>query len=437
MIHDKERIELALLGYRAGVYEWNLLDNSAYYSPQWKEMLGYAGTDDFPAALSAWQERVHPDDIDAVLENVQATLYAKKEYIEAIHRLKHKDGKWIWILGRGMIQYDDEGEAIRMVGIHTDITKIKEHENFIKEQQKFLQSVINGINDPVIVIGKDYGVQLMNTAVRRQMDLSKIADPEQPKCYELSHHRVTPCDNDVEHPCPLKRVRESKQHVTCMHDHVDDNGNKMYIELSATPLFDEEGEFIGIIETSRDMTVHLSLQHELKKQRDTLHHQAHHDSLTLLPNSTLFKDRLRKSIERVRHHEIGLSVFFIDLDHFKKVNDTFGHDTGDFVLNAVADRLKSTIRKEDTVARLGGDEFVMILENMITVNDASVLAKKILAAFETPIFYKDKAIDISLSIGISMYPKDAGNIDELLAYSDKAMYKVKESGRNNFQFYHK
>jgi len=435
MAYDKKRIELALQGYHAGIYEWNLVDNSAYYSPQWKKMLGYDGSYDFPKLLSVWQERVHPDDIDSVMEKVEKTLHSRKEHIEAIHRLRHRNGQWIWILGRGIIQYDEDGRAIRMVGIHTDITNIKEHEYFIKEQQKFLQSVINGINDPVIVVGKDYNVQLMNTAVRRQMGISKTTNPNHLKCYELLPHRTTPCDHNEEYPCPLKRVRESKEHITCMHDQIDAYGNKIYVELSATPLFDEEGQFIGIIETSRDMTVHLSLQHKLQKQRDILHHQAHHDALTLLPNSTLFKDRLRKSIERVKEHKTGLSVFFIDLDHFKKINDAFGHERGNFVLEEVADRLQSTIRKKDTVARLGGDEFVMILEEMETVKDASVLAQKILKAFRTSIRYKDKAIDISLSIGISMYPKDAKTIDELLSYSDQAMYTVKEAGRNNFQFY--
>jgi len=139
----KERMELALLGYNAGVFEWNMVDNSAYYSEQWQKLLGF--TKEPPMLLSTWADRVHPDDIEEILKNVEKTVNAKIENIETIHRLQHKNGHWLWILGRGIIQYDRDGRAYSMVGIHTDISEQKAQELKSYELGKILENSLNEI----------------------------------------------------------------------------------------------------------------------------------------------------------------------------------------------------------------------------------------------------------------------------------------------------
>ena len=129
-----KRIELSLKGFKAGMYEWNMSDNSAYLSAEWKMMLGYDKNEPFPEHLSTWKDRVHPDDIDMVMKKVQNALKIQAEHVETTHRLKHKDGHWVWILGRGFIQYDENANPLRMVGIHTDISKNKEREALIQKQ---------------------------------------------------------------------------------------------------------------------------------------------------------------------------------------------------------------------------------------------------------------------------------------------------------------
>ncbi|WP_169745659.1 PAS domain-containing hybrid sensor histidine kinase/response regulator [Sulfurovum lithotrophicum] len=138
----KERMERALTGYNAGAYEWNMVDNSAYLSPQWKRMLGYDEDIVFPDHLSTWKDRVHPDDIDNVMELVRVTLEAKKEYVETIHRLKHKNGQWIWILGRGYIEYDRNGIPVRMTGIHTNITEQKQFEEQLAQAKETAEKAL-------------------------------------------------------------------------------------------------------------------------------------------------------------------------------------------------------------------------------------------------------------------------------------------------------
>jgi len=175
--------------------------------------------------------------------------------------------------------------------------------------------------------------------------------------------------------------------------------------------------------------------YEIKKQKDILYDQAHHDALTGLPNRVLFNDRMEHAIEKAKRHKTEIALFFIDLDHFKQINDSLGHQVGDRVLVAVTERLKAKIRKEDTLARLGGDEFTIIIEDIHEMEDASRLAQKILEVLTQPIHIEGHTLYISCSIGISLYPQDDIDANNLIKYADAAMYKAKEEGRNNFQFY--
>ena len=175
--------------------------------------------------------------------------------------------------------------------------------------------------------------------------------------------------------------------------------------------------------------------YEIKKQKEVLYVQAHHDCLTGLPNRILFNDRLEHGIEIAKRHNVKLALFFIDLDHFKQINDSLGHQIGDRVLVAVTERLKAKIRKEDTLARLGGDEFTIIMEDLKEMQNVSLLAHKILKVLTQPIHIEGHTLYISCSIGISLYPQDDSNAQNLIKYADAAMYKAKEEGRNNFQFY--
>lgn len=162
---------------------------------------------------------------------------------------------------------------------------------------------------------------------------------------------------------------------------------------------------------------------------------AYNDALTGLPNRVLLADRLEQAIEKAKRHNIGLALFFIDLDKFKEINDSFGHEVGDSVLKIVAKRLDSIIRQEDTLARLGGDEFTIIMEELTRPEDALLLAEKILEVLQEPIKIDSHTLYISCSIGISVYDKTIKDAHNFLKYADTAMYAAKEKGCNNFQFY--
>ena len=162
---------------------------------------------------------------------------------------------------------------------------------------------------------------------------------------------------------------------------------------------------------------------------------AHYDALTQIPNRMLFQETLEHSILRARRNSTLIALLFIDLDQFKHINDSYGHDHGDEILKATAKRLKAILRENDTVARLGGDEFTIILEDIKDPRDISKIANNIIDTIKKNISIHGKTFSIGSSIGVSMFPQDADNKEDLIKYADTAMYKAKALGRATYQFY--
>jgi diguanylate cyclase (GGDEF)-like protein/PAS domain S-box-containing protein len=213
------------------------------------------------------------------------------------------------------------------------------------------------------------------------------------------------------------------------------DGTSLICDISLSLLRDHLNQIEGYIGYIQDITEKKATEQLLKEQTQLLRYQAHHDMLTNLPNRTLFKERLERSIIESKRHQKNFALFFLDLDQFKKINDSLGHHIGDEVLIEVAKRLQSSLREEDTLSRLGGDEFTVILKDIKNPKNAATVAQKILNNLKEPIKVEQHLLHISASIGIALYPDDATDIDNLIKYADVAMYKAKDEGRNNFQFY--
>jgi len=175
--------------------------------------------------------------------------------------------------------------------------------------------------------------------------------------------------------------------------------------------------------------------HERRRVESSLKHVAHHDALTNLPNRLLLDARLSHAIERAKREDLQVAVIFIDLDHFKNINDSLGHDVGDQLLVAISNRLLHCVREDDTVSRLGGDEFIIIIEQVHDIGDLDALLKKIMKITSQTISIKDHNLSTSASIGVSIYPDDGKNAEQLMRNADAAMYHVKENGRQKYHFY--
>jgi diguanylate cyclase (GGDEF)-like protein/PAS domain S-box-containing protein len=205
-------------------------------------------------------------------------------------------------------------------------------------------------------------------------------------------------------------------------------GRSIQCEWYNTPLVDAAGNVTGFASLVHDVTERLNTER-------TIHYMAHHDALTGLPNRRLMQDRLNQAIMSARRKQRHVAVLFLDLDRFKVVNDTLGHDTGDFILKDVARRLVSCVREGDTVSREGGDEFVIILPDLERPEHARVVADKIVKDLARPVEIGAHEIHVTPSIGISHYPNDATDVHQLLKHADNAMYQAKDAGRNTIRFF--
>jgi diguanylate cyclase (GGDEF)-like protein/PAS domain S-box-containing protein len=199
------------------------------------------------------------------------------------------------------------------------------------------------------------------------------------------------------------------------------------ISLSLSMLRDERGTTIGVIGYSVDITLAKQAQRQLE-------HLASHDPLTQIPNRYLFNDRIHHAISRAARGKYQFAVLFIDLDGFKAVNDTLGHDVGDAVLQIIAARLAFTLRKSDTVARFGGDEFAILLEQVTNPEVVGMLARNLINTINEPVEFQGQRIHVGASIGIALYPRDGCDCQKLIKHADVAMYSAKHAGKNTFQF---
>jgi diguanylate cyclase (GGDEF)-like protein/PAS domain S-box-containing protein len=206
------------------------------------------------------------------------------------------------------------------------------------------------------------------------------------------------------------------------------NGTSTPIDGSAAPIRNTAGRIVGAV----------VVLHDVSAARTTtlrISHQAHHDALTDLPNRTLLHDRLTQAVAIARRNQQRLTVLFLDLDRFKSINDTLGHEIGDQVLQNVARRLLGCVRSSDTVSRRGGDEFVILLMEVKQAQDAEICAQKMLLALSASCIIEERELYVSASIGIAAFPDDGDSAEALIKHADQAMYRAKEGGGNSYRFF--
>jgi diguanylate cyclase (GGDEF)-like protein/PAS domain S-box-containing protein len=243
-----------------------------------------------------------------------------------------------------------------------------------------------------------------------------------------------------EQDCVNMSADEWSAHSAILHAHapfhelelcrLGKSDKKFWTSISGEPVFDASGSFKGYRGVGKDITVR-------KQSEEHIQHLANHDALTSLPNRTMFGEVLNIALKNARRYRRHFALLFIDLDHFKVINDTLGHEAGDELLQEVGRRLTQTVRTADTVARLGGDEFVVLVQEVSEAQQVETVARKILSALTKPMFIHGQECRVTASIGICMYPANAQDERELMKNADIAMYRAKEAGKNAYKFYAK
>jgi diguanylate cyclase (GGDEF)-like protein/PAS domain S-box-containing protein len=278
--------------------------------------------------------------------------------------------------------------------------------------------ILETMQGAVIVVDLENKVRVINRAAHimlgcrnedvRNRDLASIIElPRELK----DHHRL--CEGNIlDHEMNWE----------------DKGGQRVDISMSVSPLTERDGSPVGIIYVAHDIT-------RRKKAEQRLEQLALYDALTGLPNRMLFFDRMSQLLALAKRNQYVLALLYMDLDHFKTINDTLGHEAGDLLLQEAAKRMLSCTRKADTVARMGGDEFLGICGRIAVSGDASVVAQKIIAALAQPFTIQGNECTIGVSIGISLYPMDGDDLETLVKKADTAMYRVKENGAGGYAYF--
>jgi diguanylate cyclase (GGDEF)-like protein len=339
--------------------------------------------------------------------------------------------------------------AIATVGSAALITlQIAQQQEELKRSKEFLSTVIDTIPDPVFVQDHQHRWIMLNEAYCQFSGYSRR---------ELLAHvdgtLLSPRETDpglLQHPfeaaalggqAPGIDANGVDQFQESEEDFTDRFGGLHRIATKRSLHRDAAGNvfLVGVI---RDITERKRMEEELRRSNQELQlsalrlsHLAHHDPLTGLPNRKLFYERLSQALARADEHRSLVAVMFLDLDGFKRINDTLGHDIGDLLLQAVGKRMTGCLRGSDTVSRLGGDEFTVILAGIPTPEVAEKVAEKILATLSIPFALKDHSIAITTSIGIGLYPSHSNSLDTVVKGADLAMYESKQAGKNRFTFY--
>ena len=357
-------------------------------------------------------DHVYPDDREYVrrmaIENLKGLRNLPYEY-----RFIKKSGALLWVMEKVTSSY--YGGRRVAVGSFMDITFRKKAEVELRLKSDLLDSVIDAIvlrdNMGNVIYANEVAYKSLGYTYENFMNenLQKILTPKCMKNIKL-HEKML----------KEKGYAVYNSEVYCK------DGSIMPLEIHARVIKSENREYV--LSVGRDIT-------ERKQVEKQLTHLATHDSLTGLPNRTLFNDRLETALENTRRNLKRLAVMILDLDGFKVINDTLGHAAGDHLLTMVSERLRSSLRKSDTIARMGGDEFMILVTGIDSEDNVGLIAQKVIDVFKKPFMLHEQPVKMTISIGVAMYPGDGERSDTLVQNADRSMYIAKEQGRNRYQRY--
>lgn len=384
-------------------------------NPALCEILGYT-TDELLAR--DLQSVTHPDDLDITMDYIYRMLSNEIDSHYLDKRFIHKDGHIVWATLHKAIVRDSNNRPKYFIALIVDITSRR----IAEDELRLAASVFSNAMDGIIITDNRAKIIKVNKAFENMLG-------------------YTSSDVIGQHTRILRSYRHDDEFYRAMWDQIHEKGSWtgeiwdrhkeghiVPVWLSISALKDNAGKIDHYIAVMYDIS-------ELKQYHERMHHLAHYDGLTKLPNRMLFTDRLKHAIDIAKRSNFTLAILFVDLDNFKQINDARGHHIGDELICKVADRLSQITRSTDTVARLSGDEFVILLENQLTKDKVCMIAEKAISSISESMELSDGPAFISASIGIAFYPDDGEDMESLLQHSDLAMYRAKENGRNHFVFY--
>ncbi|HJV51514.1 MAG TPA: EAL domain-containing protein [Noviherbaspirillum sp.] len=386
-------------------------------------LTGYTPAEFVANSVISYEELIHPDDRQLLRDTVHAALQ-RHERFNLEYRVVRRDGsiRWVWERGTGI--RDVHGAYIALEGYIQDITQRKQAEQALHEAERRYRSIFENAVEGIFQSTPDKGYLAVNPALAR---IYGYDSPQQ----MIEHLRDLDRQLyvDPQRRAQFLRLMAEQDGVINFESQVcQRNGNVIWISENARNVRGPDNAVLFFEGTVIDIT-------ERKIHEAQIRHQATHDALTGLPNRNLLHDRLQQALANARRHGQIAAVAFIDLDQFKFINDSLGHQVGDDLLKVVGQRLRSCMRAADTVARQGGDEFVIVLANHKNSESVTDTVRRLIAVVAEPWFARGLELQVTCSVGVSVFPDDGRDAETLLRHADAAMYKAKELGRNTFQYF--
>ncbi|POF41099.1 diguanylate cyclase [Pseudomonas laurylsulfativorans] len=415
---SEARLALALKASELGLWDWNLQTDEVHHT-QIQELFGLE-PEQVTALLRHLKPRLHPEDLPALKRALVEHLKGRTEDYQIEYRVRHGDGHWVWIEDRGRaVERAENGRVIRMVGTRRDISVSKG----LEEQRQLAATVFEAASEGIVIFDPNYALIAINQAFSRVTG------------YDIEDMIGR---NVVELPCS----RDARRHYAAIHQALEQEGSwqgelvetrkngEMYPQwLQLNAVRDTRGNVSHIVGFFADLSAR-------RESEERMRYLTHYDELTGLANRAMFRERLSEAHQRVRQGGYrSLALLHINLDRFKQLNDSLGHEVADQLLQKMARRLVNALPEADTIARLSGDEFAVLFNSYGNLSSLARVATRLASKLRLPVTIDGHELVVSASMGISLLPESAREISALVSQSNMAMQHAKHLGGNNFQFY--
>lgn len=414
---SEARLAMALQASELGLWDWNLQTDEVHHT-QLKELFGLE-PEYVTAMLRDLKPRLHPDDLPLLKYALVEHLKGRSEDYQVECRVRHGDGRWVWIEDRGRaVERTASGRVTRMLGTRRDISAGKA----VEEQLRLASTVFEAASEGIVILDPEYVLIAINQAFSRVTGFD-IDDMLGRNVVEL------PCSRDARRHFPVIR-QALLNHGSWQGELVEARKNgELYPQwLQLSVVRDVRGNVSHIVGFFADLSAR-------RESEERMRYLTHYDELTGLANRSLFRERLREAHQRVRQGGRSLALLHINLDRFKLLNDSLGHEIADQLLQKMARRLINALPEADTIARLSGDEFAVLFDAYGSLSSLARVATRLLAKLRVPVAVEGHELVVSASIGVSLLPDNAREISALVSQSNMAMQHAKHLGGNNFQFY--
>ena len=402
-----------------GVFMADLEGGCRYVNDRWCQMTGLTAEQ---ALGSPWMQAVHPDERDQVMKAWRQVIEESGELV-VDHRFRSPSGRTAWLNTRAVPLRDRAGRTAYYLGTNTDIADLKRTEETLRASEARFRSYFELPLVGIALTGPDKRWWEVNDR------LCELLGYRRSQLLRLSWAELTYPEDLAADLAHFERVMSRRVDGYSLEKRfLRQDGSLLYASVSTRCVRRANGVVDYFVTVVQDIT-------ERKQAEEHIQHLAHYDALTGLPNRALLGDRLQQAVLRAGRDHSQVGVLLVDLDHFKRINDTLGHSVGDQLLREAARRLQESIRQCDTISRQGGDEFAVVLPDLGDSDEAARMAQRILDQMAEPYRLDDHELHIGCSIGISLCPRDGRSAENLLKNADNALYRAKDAGRNNYQYY--